>query len=179
VACGEPPVKIFSFHELIYVFEAELWVFILAFVVIVAVFIAVVDVPVDMTFSLCFKKVWTLEKIVSIFIQVTKVLLEQGDPFTSKVAVQARLRFSIGTFLLVGIVLSNAYKSSNVYNLVLPREPVPYENLSQLFADKFDTYSRGQIIGLEDWKGINFNLWPFDSHRAGNYNASLKITTLN
>jgi len=140
-----------------------------------------------------------VEKLVSIFIQVTKALLEQGDPFSSGVSGTKRLRFSIGTFLLVAIVISNAYKSSNVYNLVLPRKPVPFENLSQLLSDSFKIYSKAIFVDThldnfgdrivfteEDWKYIQsqnyskffkINVWMPKLHSKKTTTCRVKIET--
>jgi len=125
LACGRSTPQGFAFDELVNVFNIEIWEFLLIFMALLTIITVVVDViPVDITRSIQIRNSLSLEKLVSIFIQVTKALLEQGDPFASTIAVKFRLRFSIGTYLLVAIVLSNAYKSNNVYNLVLPRKPV-------------------------------------------------------
>lgn len=42
----------------------------------------------------------------------------------------------------MGIVLSNAYKNSNVYNMVTPRQPVLYKKFRELLEDKFQVYTR-------------------------------------
>lgn len=52
------------------------------------------------------------------------------------------LRLSIGLFLLVAIVINNAYKNTNVYNMIAPRNSTPYRFLHEILADKFDAYTR-------------------------------------
>jgi len=135
VSCGKPPSRGFAFEELINVFDVKIWLLIFVFIVLIAFIIGMVFTIRDS--SLHPKRMWVLEKHLSILMQVIKALLEQGDPFASTVIDNVVLRCSIGTFLLVGIVLSNAYKNSNVYNLVSPLKPIPYENLSQLLTDGF------------------------------------------
>lgn len=69
-----------------------------------------------------------------------KVLLEQGDPFLSVAMKFTRLRIIIAGLLLSGVVLSNAYKNTNVYNLITLRKVIPYSKLSELVADKFEIF---------------------------------------
>ncbi len=75
-------------------------------------------------------------------LQILKVLLEQGDPFQAKYISIYRIRFLISGFLLVGLVVSNAFKSTNVYNIVLPRFSMLYEQFEDLLSDNFQIYSR-------------------------------------
>jgi len=48
--------------------------------------------------------------------------------------------FTRGTFILAALVLSNAYKGQNVFNLVANRKSIPYHYFSQLVDDKFKIY---------------------------------------
>jgi len=151
LACGRPPLQKIAFGELLKVFSREIWQLVLAFVLLLTLVMATI---VDSSH----KENSKLKKSVSICIQFLKVLLEQGDPFSAALMNQERLRICIGTFLLVGIVLSNAYKSENVYNLVLAWKPIPYENASQLLKDNFKIYSRGQV----------FRIWEYLKHSLDN-----------
>jgi len=109
LACGKPSFREFEFHELVNVFKREIWLFLFIFMVLLSFFTAtVVNIRIEMAQSFREKQVLRVDKLVSMFIQVSKALLEQGDPFYSNVAGSKRLRFSTGAFLLVAIVLSNA-----------------------------------------------------------------------
>lgn len=44
--------------------------------------------------------------------------------------------------LLMGIVITNAHKNSNVYNMVIPRRAILYHYFNELIRDKFVIYSR-------------------------------------
>lgn len=72
-----------------------------------------------------------------------KVFLEQGDSVIQKKSFRA----ASGLFILIGIVLSNAYKSTNVYNMISPRKPIPYEFFHELVTDNFSIYTR--VISVE------------------------------
>ncbi len=44
--------------------------------------------------------------------------------------------------LLAGLVLSNAFKSENMYKIVIPRHHLSYDNVDELLQDDFQLYSR-------------------------------------
>lgn len=71
-----------------------------------------------------------------------KLLVEQGSPFSSQVLSVPRWRHVIAPFLLAGIVLSNSYKITNIYSLIAPPRPVPFENYGELLAQNFTIFSR-------------------------------------
>lgn len=88
------------------------------------------------------------ESIDKFIIATWKVLLEQGNPFPPCVAKRHRTAGIIGMFLLVGIILSSAYKNRNVYKMLTPRLPIPYKYLSELVRDGFSVYTRGEYIAI-------------------------------
>lgn len=71
-----------------------------------------------------------------------KVLLEQGNAFSDALTSRFQLRYIIGPYILVGIVLSNAYKNKNVYKMITPRTPVRYEKFGELVRDNFTVFTR-------------------------------------
>lgn len=46
--------------------------------------------------------------------------------------------------LLAGLVISNAFKSENVYKVVTPRKPISYYDVDELIQDNFTVHSRIQ-----------------------------------
>lgn len=131
VGCGRRGLSTIPFMELIRVFEGPTWL---------AIFLTMLIVLTFMRFL--FKNIKAGASTTSIL----KVLLEQGDPIPPCITLTKKHRYFIGTFLLVGIVLSNAYKSSNVYNMVIPRSPILYKLLTDLLRDKIDMYSRSYYL---------------------------------
>lgn len=79
-----------------------------------------------------------LEKVVSII----KVLLEQGDPFPERFDKSKSFRFLMCGTLLGGLVLSNAFKSTNVYNIVLPKQRLKFRTFNELLQHGYSVYSR-------------------------------------
>jgi len=96
------------------------------------------------------------------WLRLLKVLVEQGDPFTDTLLKQSPIRLTVVGFLLVGIVLSNAYKNSNVYNMIAPRQSVPYRLLEELLQDNFTIYVRSYAVRVL-W---NKNILPNSSNEV-------------
>ncbi|CAL8135283.1 unnamed protein product [Orchesella dallaii] len=142
ISCGKAKMAGFAFAELLNVFQSEVWIFI----VLSNIFLACsLYFMLSSDFGSGRSNSRNLKLIFSIFEQTFKPLVEQGDPFKSTLVAETRLRLSVGAFLLVIIVVSNAYKNTNVYNMISPRQPMPYENLSQLVNDHYTLFSRGII----------------------------------
>lgn len=80
-----------------------------------------------------------------------KVILEQGDPFPASVGNVTKFLVIIGLLLLMGIILSNAYKNTNVYNMVVPKRPLVYKDLKDLLKDGFTIYTRSLGIDAFSW----------------------------
>lgn len=68
-------------------------------------------------------------------------MLEQGNTFPDNFDTVERLRFLMTGALLAGIVISNAFKSENVYNIVMPRNQISYYNAEELIEDNIRVYN--------------------------------------
>lgn len=127
MGCGKQGFTSISFEELVNVFDKIIWLN-----------ITISFVAVSMTMRILYKNKGLQKNLFSLL----KCLLEQSDPFSTEQINVARLRCVIGVFLLMGIVLSNGYKNVNVYNMVVPRKPIPYKYFSELVRDNFSIYTR-------------------------------------
>lgn len=137
VSCGTRTISSLQFVELIKIFDQWIWVAIASSFLITSVISEVVA---------CVKLRNTCGFWYHCLSHV-KVLLEQGDPYANELLKIAPLRWLIGSYLVVGIVLSNAYKNSNVYNLITPRKPLPFETFDELESENFTIYSPiGNIV---------------------------------
>lgn len=140
VSCGgDRGTRLFPFLELFTVYDNYIWVLIL--ISSFAIHWVITKIPKNTMYS--YKQ---NELTLKYLLNTLKVLLEQGDPFPSSVASTLNLRYAIGSFLLVGIVLSNAYKSENVYNMITLRKEIPYERFHELVDNNFTIYSRSSFI---------------------------------
>lgn len=130
VSCGRMGIQPFHFFEFLSAFDSSVWKWIIL-TIVVLVF--------DLLYS-------TGRKWAVVFnnnlLFIVKVLLEQGDPFPQSMLSLPSIRYIISGFLLAGLVLSNAYKSTNVYNILSPRTYIPYTKLDQLLHDNFSLYTR-------------------------------------
>lgn len=81
-----------------------------------------------------------------LLLSVTKCLLEQGDPFTSQVCANRRVKLIVAGIFAACILLSNAYKNSNIYNMVKPRKILLYETLDQINLNNFRVYTRLKMV---------------------------------
>lgn len=140
ISCGEKRYNSILFEELISIFDSWTWIFL-------AVFSGAIVIPLR---SLSEVKNMQINKH---WMSPLKVLLEQGNPFSDTVANDYKLKYMIGGFLLMGIVLSNAYKNTNVYNMILPRKPIPYEFFHELVASNYTIYSRTASLTLNGYMG--------------------------
>lgn len=141
ISCGERGFSSIPLKELTNPFDTWVWAHILAS--IASFVISLRSLPEK------------LRESRSHWLSPLKVLLEQGDPFADDVAQERRtgtdqVKFLLGTFLLMGIVLSNAYKNTNVYNMILPKTPIPYKFFNELIQAKVTIYSRVSSYVAQD-----------------------------
>lgn len=69
-------------------------------------------------------------------------VLEQGNAFPSKVCESKRGRGIVAGIFGASILLSNAYKNTNVYNMVVPRMDLLFESFDQLEKENVSVYTR-------------------------------------
>ncbi len=123
----------YSFNEFWKVFDNNVWVWI--FITLILLLAGIVRISGGAVLS---SRIWSGSKLLCLI----KVLLEQGDPFPAILTKSLKFRFVIGSTLLAGLVLSNAYKSTNVYNIVKPRYIVPYQEVGEVMTEKFSIHVR-------------------------------------
>lgn len=135
VSCGKRGLESIHFEEVTNAFDKRVWVLILASTLLLMIYMNFYLAASNSTQGSC-------------WLSPIKVLLEQGTPFQGTlVKNENTLRFVVGLFLLMGIVLSNAYKNRNVYNMITPRSPIPYEKFRELLQDNFTIYTR--VVSLQ------------------------------
>ncbi|CAL8131102.1 unnamed protein product [Orchesella dallaii] len=141
VSCGDEPLQTFAFLELFSVFDFYVWIGITVMLILFMPFFL----------SICqFLESYIKSGLESsgkffnstVYFQPIALMLEQGGAYTAKQANTASLAPYLTSLLLVSIVLTNAYKNDNVYNMIAPRKSIPYTLFNQLVADNFSIYSR-------------------------------------
>lgn len=128
VSCGMTKYSGVPFVELINIFDTSTWLAIFSCAVATAIPLWSIASP---------KSVDLVGHVISLM----KVLLEQGDPFRGDIAKISNLRVVVGGFLVASIVISNAYKNDNIYNMIVERRVIPYEKFSELVKEDFTFYT--------------------------------------
>lgn len=124
VSCGPSVYSKLAFRELVVVFDYYVWLCIFTFFVIIIAISRQVGNNLDMVYLL------------------VKVVFEQGNPISNKLLRQNFSALLGVVIMLIGTVLTNAYKNNNVYNLILPRALVSRQLYQEVFAEGFQLYGR-------------------------------------
>lgn len=133
ISCGKIKTEHIRFNELYSVFDCYVWMF---NAITLLVFLAFWEVNLP---TKCFSTA------VRRFVEILNTFVEKP----SKVVDDLRTKypFTLAIFsLCVGIIISNAYKNTNVYNMVKPMKTIPYEHISQLVNDKFKIFSKAAKV---------------------------------
>ncbi|CAL8133343.1 unnamed protein product [Orchesella dallaii] len=143
VSCGAESMETFAFMELLNVFDPFIWIWILLLLLIF--------MPIFLNF--CEYADWIINQnenaeayfSLKTFLQPIRLVLEQGGAYTMKQEKTPSLKPFLAGVLMAAIVLSNAYKNDNVYNMIAPRKFIPYTQFEQLEAADFNVYTRINI----------------------------------
>lgn len=130
VSCGSRGLESLQIEQFVSVYENNVWKFILAVLVLITV-----------VMNFLRGSIFPLHSVTKITCLI-KVLLEQSDPFPERFIKSEAFRFLISVTLLGGLVLSNAFKSNNVYNIVLPKQPLRFNTIDELIDDGYSVYSK-------------------------------------
>lgn len=138
VTCGRRGFTPLPFGELFYIYDMYVWL---------CISLCFVFTPfiLNRSYSKLIRRSRTTPwkfRLVKTWIMHCKCLLEQGEPFSKKIEETTFLRWIVATLILTSIVLSNAYKNANMYNLITNRKPLLYETFSQILEEKFKIYTR-------------------------------------
>ncbi len=133
VSCGSRGIQPFPFPQFISVFKWEVWLIVLIAIALLSFAIVKLYKGGRSSHSL---PIWPLS--------IYKVLVEQGDPFPENFDKSKPMRYIMAGIFLAGVVISNAFKSENVYKIVLPRGQIPYHNIDELLEDNVTIYTRIQ-----------------------------------
>lgn len=107
-----------------------------------------------------------------------QVFLEQGDDFLSS----TKLRYLVEFLVLAAVVLSNAYKSNNVYTMISQRTPKSFELFSDLLQDNFTIHvsatriSFGKIWQHRHYKPEAVNL-QYTRHLIQDLNGAIQVSS--
>ncbi len=131
VSCGSRGLEDLQIGQFVSVFENKIWKCMLAVAIILTIAMNVLS-------GSMFLRLYTLDKVICLIM----VVLEQGNPFPERFIRSSSFRFLIFGTLLGGLVLSNSFKSTNVYNIVLPRGALKFGAIDELLVHGYNVYSK-------------------------------------
>ncbi|CAL8136448.1 unnamed protein product [Orchesella dallaii] len=140
VSCGLPQESGLQFMELVNIFDFCVWLCLL--ILLMGLSLLMQGNKSNSTNQVDWRRM-TFHNFKECFTNLfpfIKALLEQGDKYLASSKGRKSLLIR-GSFIAIALVLSNAYKGQNVYNLVTSRKLVPYHYFKQLIQDNFTIYS--------------------------------------
>lgn len=132
LSCGVLNEARINFSGYISAFQMAVWVAIGAFYVGVGVFLHAV-------FWMSGASRFSME--ATPYFMGLKVLLEQGDDLAINSKKLNWMYFVCGVWILMAVVVTNAYKGENFTAIIAPLVNKPFEHLDQLEKEKFELYS--------------------------------------
>ncbi|CAL8121398.1 unnamed protein product [Orchesella dallaii] len=178
VSCGRRALQSMAFRELIDVYDPDVWVLAGLSVLILMIVLE----------QLSRRSGWmSLFNIWKHWLPIFKSIIEQGDPFPNSYLKTFPARLILSLFMLAMIVLSNAYKNTNVYNMIAPRNPVPYKYLKELVHDDFVIFGRSASVNfywwnhkIPRWSNVNISKHYFSvGHHNGRVHSEILISLWN
>jgi len=141
IACGTPLRDNYSFAGFVNAFDTTVWIHIIIFVL----FWPLVLSYVENNFSF----IALLNDTEAFFIGLL-ILLEQSHIRTANKNKRGSLYVFCGLTLLVAIVVSNAYRQSNIEEITASFKSNPFDTFNQLTQHKFDilTYDKSFSAGI-------------------------------
>jgi len=143
VSCGSAGKKQLAFEQLSSIFDTSIWTCIACSTILFTSFCCFVHYSKLQNSKVETTTCW---KLLSHFILeyalTAKALCEQGDPISSKYIKLPCLRCAAGPYLLMLLVLTNAYKNKNIEEITLPRAPIPFDSFDALTQYSFKIYTR-------------------------------------
>ncbi|CAL8135203.1 unnamed protein product [Orchesella dallaii] len=147
VSCGLPPQSTLAFKDLVNIFDVRVWLLItIVYLLTTPIAIHLIEKKSKLIRQYAKRDGKQIRlKLLGVketFWQSVIVLLEQGDPFRTSQIRLPSIKWVVSSLLLGGIVIKNAYKHDNVYNMIAPRKLIPYWYFNQLVEDKFQIFTR-------------------------------------
>lgn len=128
VACGHRGISSFLFDQLVAVFDTYIWI------CMAATILALTEVKRRYLFPRKLTYFW-------------KALIDELGFFLDQINQIGNSKTSTGSYLilqgitlLMGIILTNAYKNTNVLNMITTRDSMLYTKFNELIHDNFQVY---------------------------------------
>lgn len=146
ISCGQGLISKLQFGELFSIFDQWIWIYLL----LSTIFYLVMEFAAFRFSKINQRGSNEIFQFGSKFLSFIRIFLEQGNAIMEP---QSQLqclnrRTFLGSIVLAAIILSNAYKNTNVYNMIMPRVPIPMNTLEKLVSNGFKIFSRSRPSNL-------------------------------
>lgn len=131
VSCSELRRQTLPFNELISTYDSWVWISLITTMITLAATNTILGRRGSFTLN-----------VLAEF----EILVGQSGPYLHRLMKRFPLRFATLLFLFMSVILNEGYKNSNVYNMISPRKPLPYQTFSQLVQNNFTIYSSAAQI---------------------------------
>ncbi len=100
---------------------------------------------------------YELKPTLKVFTSICQTLVEQSTPFTSKIIVNNPIKIMLGFTLLSALVLSNAYKNDNMYELMNPKKFQPFKTIEQLRDANYSVFTLPYAVSIPPFCNTNID----------------------
>ncbi len=138
ISCGKREPPHLPFHELIIIYNNDVWYILVATIYIFCILPSFVG-RVTVT---------SIQTYFKYFAVIVRLFLGKDVSFDTVRMKQDVFRIVTGTFALACIFLTNAYKSDNMYKIIEPINIKPYKNFDELIQENFTSYTRSSLIWI-------------------------------
>lgn len=166
VYCSSKQLNSLSFKEFYNVFDPSVWLLILLSGIWFAVGLILLRRN---------RKEYSIEAVLE---SLLRLYLEQAD--LRMISGHWSVKISVALVGFMCLVLSNAYRNDNVYNMVLPRKTKLLNYFMDLVVNNYTVQTRTSLIHLsEDFATNKFGKWEKHGHSFCGYgsNRSLIVAT--
>jgi len=159
VSCGKAPVATLPYEELFNIIDNVTWLFTavstLGVTMLSGTLINSSQSSILRAAILHICSMFRSGSAFSGFLLIFRALVEQGDPISSSFIRNRKLQLAFGPFLLMTLVLSNAYKNKNITKITLPRAPVQFDTIESLYEHSFSICCRVISTGNSNTKAYH------------------------
>ncbi|CAL8131011.1 unnamed protein product [Orchesella dallaii] len=168
VSCGRPKETGLPFEKLVNEFDWKIWI-LLVICLGALVFLVDSDVITKQSFGV---KIYMRKNLNRLQFH-SKVLVEQSSAY---LAAPYMPLITQAIFILVAVVISNAYKGENVFQLISNRKVIPYHYFSELVKSNFEIYSRVDNLDIMRGRELHFNTSLFMKQQHHILNRKLETS---
>lgn len=160
VSCGEPNLERFDFLQITSVYDSATWLAIVATLFTISFF---TTITIEWKAKTLRPSQWKNvgHRLISSVLTFFAPLVEDSDSIAHSYFKNTGFRYLLGSYFLIIVIISNAFKYRNISDLTLPLARLPFDTYESLIANNFSIYSRTVYLG--GWANLKnlVNLYEF------------------